>query len=197
MSVFEAGCWTRWASNASIRVSATGYNGSPMSEEITFCQRCGHRLAQKQVEGKTRPYCPACGFVVYVDPKVAALVLVSTDGKLVLVKRGVQPALGRWSFPSGYVDRGEAVEDAAVREVKEETGLDVRLMELVGLYSQTDSPVVLAVFSAEVTGGELCAGSDIREVRLFSPDRLPSLPFPHDEQIVSDWRALRQNHDCP
>ena len=161
-----------------------------MSEDINFCQRCGHRLAQKEIESQVRPYCPGCGHVAFLDPKVAAAVLVFKDGELVLVRRGVEPALGRWSFPAGYVDRGEAVEDAAVREVKEETGLDVRVNGFVGLYSQRGSPVVLAVYSASVTGGSVRPGSEVQEVALFPPDDLPPLPFPHDYRILEDWRAL-------
>jgi len=148
-------------------------------------------MDQRSIEGRPRPYCPSCGYVAFFDPKVAAVVLVSADDKLVLVRRGIEPAMGRWSFPSGYVDRGEAVEDAAVREVKEETGLAVQLTGLVGLYSRRGSPVVLAVYSADVVGGALAPGGDARETASFHPDDLPPLPFLHDDQILADWRDLR------
>ena len=166
-----------------------------MAEQINFCQRCGHRLGRKEVADKVRPWCPSCGYVVFLDPEGAAVVLVSNDGNLVLVRRGIEPAMGRWSFPSGYVDRGEIVEDAAVREVKEETGLDVDLDAFVGLYSRQDSLVVLAVYSAHVVGGSLEAGTEVQEVRLFSLDELPPLPFPHDHQILQDWQALSSDLD--
>ena len=157
----------------------------------TFCRRCGHALAERDVEGKRRHYCPGCGYVDFLDPKVAAVVLATHDGKLVLVRRDISPAIGRWSLPSGYVDRGEAVEDAVVREVKEETGLDIRLTGFVGLYSRTGSPVVLAAYAAEVVGGAMVAGPEVRQTALFPPGRLPALPFPHDGQILDDWRALK------
>ena len=161
-----------------------------MSESISFCQRCGERLAITQIEGHPQKHCPRCGQVVFLDPKVAAVVLVLMNDKLVLVRRANEPAMGRWSFPSGYVDRCEAVEDAAVREVKEETGLEVRLTGFVGLYSRTGSPVVLAAYSAEVTGGVLQPGPEVQETALFHPERLPPLPFPDDGQILDDWRRL-------
>ena len=164
--------------------------GEAMPEEINFCQRCGHQLGRKPIEGTVRPYCPACGYVVFLDPKIAAIVLLSTDGKLVMVRRGIEPAMGRWSFPSGYVDRGERVEKAAVREVKEETGLDARLDRMIGLYSGDESPVVLAVYAGTVVGGSLKAGGDATEAALFSPDDLPDLPFPHDARILRDWRSV-------
>ncbi len=166
-----------------------------MSEEAKFCQRCGHALAEKQVEHRARPWCPACGYVVFLDPKVAVVVLARADGQLVMVRRSIEPALGRWSFPSGYVDRGEAVEDAAVREVMEETGLEVTLDGFVGLYSSKHSTVVLAVYSAEVAGGELMAGAEVTDAALFSPDEMPPLPFPHDDQILGDWRRLMCTRD--
>ena len=91
--------------------------------------------------------------VVYLDPKLAAVVLVSDEDKLLFVRRDIEPMFGKWSFPSGYVDRGEVVEHAAVREVREETNLIVELRGLVGVYSSTDNPVVLAAYAARVTGG--------------------------------------------
>ena len=161
-----------------------------MLSDVNFCQCCGHRLSEKEIENTVRPYCPGCGYIVYLDPKIAAVVLVSMNGKLVLMRRGVEPAIGHWSFPGGYVDRGEVVEDAAIREVREETGLDVQLDGLVGLYSKRDSPVVLAVYSASVIGGSLQPGIEAQEVGWFSPEELPPLPFPHDYQILEAWQAV-------
>jgi ADP-ribose pyrophosphatase YjhB (NUDIX family) len=80
-----------------------------------------------------------------------------------------------------------------VREVKEETGLEVQITGFLGLYSGTGSPIVLAAYAAEVVGGTLQAGHDASDVALVHSDELPSLPFPHDEQILEDWRASRRN----
>jgi len=166
--------------------------GGLVQGDINFCQRCGHRLSERIVEDAPRPYCESCGHVVFLDPKVAAVVLVTSGEKLVLVRRGVEPAIGRWSFPSGFVNRGEVVEDGAKREVREETGLDIELDGLVGVYSSRDGPVVLVVYSATAIGGTPQAGHDATEVALFPPDGLPDLPFPHDGRILDDWRAMDQ-----
>ena len=163
-----------------------------MQEQPNFCQRCGGALAEKEIESRVRRYCPACGFVVFLDPKVAAAVLVEVDGRLVMVKRGIEPAIGRWAFPSGYVDRGEALEVAAAREVREETGLEVRVTRLVGVYSRSGDAVILAAYAAERVGGSLVAGADADEVGLFSAEELPPLPFPHDYDILRDWRSTRR-----
>ena len=131
--------------------------------------------------------------VVYFDPKLAAVVLVSDSDNLLFVRRAIEPMLGRWSFPSGYVDRGEAVEHAAVREVREETNLDVETTGLLGVYSRNGSPVALVAYAARVTGGVLRAGDEAQDARFFPVNALPELPFPHDDQILKDWRKKKQS----
>ncbi|MBI4306655.1 MAG: NUDIX hydrolase [Chloroflexi bacterium] len=153
-----------------------------------YCTACGGLLAAPA--GK-RAICTVCGRVAYVDPKLAAAALVAFEGRLVLVRRGIEPALGKWSFPSGYVDRGEVVEAAIEREVREETGLEVRANWLVGLYSEQGIAVVLAVYDVTVTGGEIKAGLEALEVGLFEAAKLPELAFAHDVRIVSDWQRER------
>ena len=166
-----------------------------MPGEFNYCQRCGEGLEEKRIEGRMRHHCPSCGHVVFLDPKVAAVALV-VDGKgLVMVKRGVDPQIGKWAFPSGYVDRGEVVEVAAVREVKEETGLDVALERLIGVYSLEGSTVVLVVYSAHIVGGEVAVGHDALDVKTFTLGELPPLPFPHDGQIMKDWEEHARTQD--
>ena len=167
-----------------------------MQTDVNFCQRCGQPLSERTIERTSRPYCESCGYTVFLDPKVAAVILVTKGDNLVLVRRGIEPAIGRWSFPSGFVNRGEVVEHAAKREVKEETGLDVKLDGLVGVYSSEGGPVMLAVYAATAIGGTPHAGHDATEVGLFPPDGLPDLPFPHDKLILDDWRTIVQRHGC-
>jgi len=155
---------------------------------VRFCPLCATPLISQPIAGRDRPSCPACGFVHYEDPKLVAVAVIPVDGKLVLGKRSINPRLGFWSFPSGYVNRGEAVPDAAVREVEEETNLVVEIDHLLGLYSEVNNPVVLAVYVAHAVGGSLSAGDEVSEVGLFSPDTLPELAFPNDTRILDDWR---------
>src|SRR4051812_43668218 len=115
-----------------------------MSEaEFKFCPRCATPLVAREVSGALRPACPACGFINFLDPKVVVLVLIEHEGRLLLGRRNVEPQRGRWSFCSGYVDRGEQLEAAAEREVKEETNLDVQVEALLGVYSSAGDPHVL------------------------------------------------------
>src|SRR5919202_2533922 len=159
---------------------------------MRYCPECGHELGWRIVGGKSRPACPSCGHVVFEDPKLAVAVLIERDGGLLLGRRSPDAAApGKWSFPAGFVDRGERVEDAAMREVREETGLEARLDALLGLYSATGNPVVLAVYAATATGGSLAPGDDLAELAFFSLDALPEPAFAHDRQIVADWLAWR------
>lgn len=158
-----------------------------------YCAQCGHALTERVVAGKRRPACPACGAVVFADPKLAVAALIEREGRMLLGRRSRHSASpGKWSFPAGYVDRGERVEDAAVREVREETGLDVRLDALLGLYSATGNPVVLAVYVATPVGGTLTPADDLTELALYPFDAPPEPAFPHDPQIVADWLAWRR-----
>jgi len=141
------------------------------------------------MEGYQRPVCPACGWTYYEDPKVAVAVLIGRDGRILLNRRAIQPGLGNWSFPSGYVNRGEVLEEAAAREVQEETGLDVRVGALFGVYSERGNAVILVVYTADATAGEPAAGPEVSEVGWFAPDDLPTLAFPHDDDIIARWSA--------
>lgn len=163
-------------------------------QEPVFCAFCGGPLTDGHESGF--PVCEKCGRVSYLDPKLAGAAMVEIDNELLLVRRAIQPAYGKWSFPSGYVNRGEKVERAVEREVIEETGLVVTTDWLVGLYSEPDKTVVLAVFSASVMGGELIAGDETLETGTFPCDKLPELAFPDDSRIVQDWlrgRSLRES----
>lgn len=160
---------------------------------MRFCAECGHELGEREVGGRRRPACPACGTVVFLDPKLAVAVLVEDGGRLLLGRRGQGVASpGKWSFPAGFVDRGERVEDAARREAREETGLAVRLDALLGLYSTAGDPVVLAVYAGTTVGGALAPADDLTELAFFPLDALPEPAFAHDGQIVADWLAWRR-----
>ena len=153
-----------------------------------FCQQCGAPTTERERDGRKRPVCDRCGAVTYLDPKLAVAVVIVRDGRILLGRRGEgtrEP--GKWSFPAGFVERGERVETAAVREVLEEVGLTVALGDLIGLYSAEGEPVVLAVYAAGSTEGEPVAGDDLTAVDWFDLEHLPELAFPHDRRIIADW----------
>ena len=161
--------------------------------EDRYCAGCGNTLEMKSLEGTVRPVCPQCSRVVYYDPKVAATAVVERSGLVLMLRRAVETGYGLWSLPGGYVDRGEVVEEAAAREVLEETGLQVKINGLVGLFSEAGHPVVVAAYAAEETGGKLEAGPEALELGFYPLDALPTLAFPRDRLILARWQSLRDS----
>jgi 8-oxo-dGTP diphosphatase len=155
------------------------------------CRECGHALEQRPAFGKTRGVCPSCGYTHFEDPKVAVGVVVEKDGGILLGLRNHEPKLGCWSFPSGFVDAGEVPEDAARREVEEETGVQVQLDRLLGVYSNEGERVIFLAYAGHAIGGHLEAGEECIEVAVFPRDRLPELAFPNDGAILDAWSSGR------
>jgi 8-oxo-dGTP diphosphatase len=155
--------------------------------EVNFCVRCGSALIYSDIFGKKRPACPNCGWVFFEDPKVAVAVLAEVDQKVLLVRRVNDPERGCWSLPAGFVDAFENPEDAAVRECREETGLEVHVSHLIDLYSGREHPRgadILILYQVEITGGELQAGDDADQAGFFSRDQLPPLAFHSTRKIL-------------
>lgn len=147
---------------------------------MAFCIRCGARLEQREVFGQLRPACPACGWVYYADPKVAAGVIVEQDGGVLLVRRVNEPGRGLWSFPAGFVDAGEDPARAAERECLEETGLEVAVtsppLVISGREHERGADIIL-VYQARVTGGALRPGDDADLAQFIAREALPPLAF--------------------
>src|SRR6185436_7304183 len=144
-----------------------------------FCPVCGSALEPRvlKITEPKRLCCSnaACGFVFYLDPKVAVgtIIRVADSGRIVLVKRAIEPGYGKWVFPGGFVDRGEEVPVAAVREAREETGLDVRLERLINIYSYAGRTPVIVVYAATMIGGCLGCDDEGLEARFFEPHEIP------------------------
>jgi 8-oxo-dGTP diphosphatase len=159
--------------------------------EFRFCPRCGGVLGSLRIKANEpeRLVCGSCAFVFYQDPKVVAATIFTLDGSVVLLRRAVEPALGLWVFPGGYVDRGESVADAAIRETKEESNLDVRLRSLLNVYSYPGSPNVVVVYAAEVIGGELRACDESAEAKTFAPANIPweKLAFTSTREALREY----------
>lgn len=159
--------------------------------EYSFCPKCGSALAHRSIKvgEPDRLVCRGCSFVFYLDPKVAVGTIITTGDGIVLVRRAIEPAYGKWVFPGGLVDRGERVEDAAIRETREEACLDVRLTGLLNVYSYTEYPVIIIVYTAEVIGGRLAAGDETLEARCYKSAVIPwpELAFPSTAEALRDF----------
>ncbi|NWG20126.1 MAG: NUDIX hydrolase [Chloroflexi bacterium] len=170
----------------------------PQLQSARFCSRCGATLTTRTVGGRIRPACPGCGFVVYVDPKVASAALVVRDGRVLLVRRRNEPGRGLWCLPCGYAEADEPPDDAARREAREETGLDVTVGRLLGAYHYTDDPRgagILLVYLARDEGATPLAGDDAEAVGFFALDALPPLSHHTHVRALADWAMLVRDGD--
>jgi 8-oxo-dGTP diphosphatase len=164
--------------------------------QYQFCPTCGGQLQTRTLKPGDPPrlVCTACGFIFYMDPKVAVGTIIRTDDEqLVLVRRAIQPGYGLWVFPGGYVDRGEEITAAAVREAREESGFEVRIDGLINIYSYPGRSIIIVVYAATAVAGDLCADEECLEARLFRPERIPwdELAFRSTNDALRDYLAGR------
>ena len=147
-----------------------------------FCPKCGDSLSRRRLKDfePERLVCGGCKFVMYLNPKVASGAVVEYKGGIVLLRREIDPRAGYWVHPGGFVDRGETLEQAAIRETREEVGLDIEILGLLGAFSFQDSEVVVVTYAARATSGEPTVGDESLEVRTFDPAGIPwdQLAFP-------------------
>jgi ADP-ribose pyrophosphatase YjhB (NUDIX family) len=164
-----------------------------------FCPRCAAPLVEKvpELDSRTRRACPACGFVAYVNPKLAAGTVPVRDGRVALIRRGVEPSRGLWSWPCGYVEIDETLEEAAVRETREESGLVVRLDRLLGPYSYPvrapatptlSTGLVIVSWTCAAVEGELVPGDDAVDAAWFDVAKIPwtELAFDSSKRALED-----------
>jgi ADP-ribose pyrophosphatase YjhB (NUDIX family) len=164
-----------------------------MISNPSYCPQCGTALEMRQAGDRERPVCPGCGFVFYINPLVAVGALVEHEGRVALVRRGVEPGRGRWGLPAGYVEADESAEEAAVRETLEEAHLVVELDGLLDAFSYGigDDRGVLLVYAAHMVSGEIEAGDDAVDAGWFGPDELPEIAFRTHRAVLRQWRQAR------
>lgn len=164
---------------------------------LNFCSRCGARLTHGPVAGehRDRSACPGCGFIAYVNPRPVVTTLpITEDGDLVLLRRAIEPGYGAWAQPGGFLEADETVIQGAIRETREEVGLEVEPTRIVGLYSRPQASIVVVAFEAVIVGGAMTTTPEALEVRAFPPDAIPWPDVAFDTSVwaISDWiRTVR------
>ena len=160
-------------------------------EGLKFCPRCAAHLEDRESRGHRRLVCPNCSYIFYLTPAAVACVLAEQDGKLLFVLRRYEPGKGQWCLPAGFIEVGEQPELSAVREVKEETGLDVKITGIYDTWATDEdprTPVISIAFTARVVGGELAAGDDATRAVFFDMSDLPEpIAFADHTRIVSTY----------
>jgi len=157
-------------------MGSKGSDGQAPGPDSRFCPRCGGSLEIRPVGDRRRLVCSRCDFIHYRNPVPAVAVIIPRGERIVLVRRAEEPRRGDWCLPAGFLELDEMPEECAVRETREETGLEIRVTELFGVDIGRDDPrtrVVLIIYLAELLGGELQAGDDASEAGWFGPGGLP------------------------
>src|SRR5574341_2446638 len=160
--------------------------------DFKFCPRCAAELVQEQLFGRLRAVCPSCKWIHFIDPKVAAAVLVAQDRRVLLVRRATEPFRGLWTRPAGFINGGEDPAEAAARECLEETGLSVRVLRIYDIVSGREHPRgadFVIVYQAEVLSGELKAEDDADAVEWFDQESLPELAFRATQKVLKSFSA--------
>ncbi|MFZ5979576.1 MAG: NUDIX domain-containing protein [Candidatus Zixiibacteriota bacterium] len=158
-----------------------------------YCPLCGAQLVKAEVDHRMRLKCPDdnCHYVFYQNPIPAAGAIIVDNDRVLMVKRAHPPKLGWWCFPAGFMEWDEHPEQTTVREVKEETGLEVELTSFFEVYNGHDDPrnnAILLLYLARIIGGKMTPGDDAEEVRYFSFDALPeNIAFESHIQALRDY----------
>lgn len=156
-----------------------------------FCMNCGKELVTRPSRSgqALRQTCPSCKRTFYDTPYIVAATLPISDGRVILVRRATDPGSGLWSYAGGYLEEGETLENAALRETREETGLEVNLTGLLGVYSRPGGRTVTIVFEAAASGENWQCGPEVSEISAFSANEIPwkELAFWTATYGLQDW----------
>src|SRR5215212_7111148 len=158
--------------------------------EFNYCPRCGTQVNHEERFGQVRPVCPQCGWIHFVDPKVAAAVLIEQDGRVLLVRRVNEPFRGMWTLPAGFFNGGEDPAEAAARECLEETGLSVRVTRVLDVISGREHPRgadFIIVYQAAVVSGDMKPDDDADAVEWFRRESLPPLAFRATQKVLQSF----------
>jgi 8-oxo-dGTP diphosphatase len=159
---------------------------------VKYCPSCGNPTMRKFVHGRDRPVCDHCGYIHFEEPKVAAGVLVMQDGKVLLVRRIMEPKRGLWSLPAGFVDADEDPAEAAAREVWEETGMVIEIEGLIDVIHGKEHPngaSIVIIYTGNVRSGKMEAGDDVDGVDFFDLDNLPPIAFEATQKALRHLRV--------
>jgi ADP-ribose pyrophosphatase YjhB (NUDIX family) len=144
--------------------------------DYKFCPKCGENLSSNTIDGFSRLQCISCEFIFYQNPIPAVAAILLQDDKILLVKRKYEPKAGAWCLPAGFLEFSESMKEGLVREVKEETNLDIKVGELFQVCDARDDPrshIVLVVYRGEIINGNLKPGDDAIETKFFPLKELP------------------------
>lgn len=159
-----------------------------------YCSRCGAKLERVMLDDRPRERCASCGAVVYVNPlPVVSSILPNDRREILLVLRKKEPYSNQWCLPMGFAEIDENIQDAALRELEEETSVKGRIIRLLDAETTDDSfygNLAILCYEVEHVSGEVRAGDDALDARFFPIDEVPRLAFPPNDRAVEKFREL-------
>ena len=156
---------------------------------ITYCPSCAARTETRLIGRQHLSVCPGCDRIFFRNPKVVVTALIEEQGRVLLVRRDIEPGRGLWGLPGGFVDWNEHPQDAIVRECLEEVGVSVEPKELLDVEHvvMDEEGIVILPYRARIASGQPAAHDEVQEVGWFSPDRLPPLAFASHRKVLQRW----------
>lgn len=165
-----------------------------VKKDKKYCSYCGGSLTAQEIEGKTRDFCPHCKTVFYENPlPVASAIVINDTREVLLVKRAKDPYKDMWCLPIGFAESGEKIEHAALRELKEEAGIDgeiVRLIDVDTVDNYFYGSLAIVTYEIRKTGGLVTPGDDASEAAYFPLTGLPPLAWSSNEKAISLFRGI-------
>ncbi|HUQ17518.1 MAG TPA: NUDIX domain-containing protein [Candidatus Saccharimonadales bacterium] len=170
----------------------------PPESAFAHCPRDGTPLRPTRIDGRDRPGCPRCGFADFMHVQIGSNCLVEREGTVLLLRLNYGPRSGRWALPGGLVENDETLEEAAIRETREESGFDVALDGLLATWMRPGFPILVVTYRAHITGGELrIAPDEASEAAFFPKAELPPLAeiaWPSTVHGLDAWKAFEPAH---
>lgn len=164
---------------------------------MPYCLQCGHKAETKIPAGDSRPrlVCPACDYIHYENPKVINGCVLVHDDKVLLCRRAIEPRLGFWTLPAGFMELGETMKDGGNRECLEEADATGEGLELYCLYDIPDIGQIHVMFIGALKDGKFGVGEESLECALFSEDEIPweELAFLNVIETLKHYFADRKN----
>ncbi|MCB0210773.1 MAG: NUDIX domain-containing protein [Anaerolineae bacterium] len=186
-------------SDSGEELSLTVEEAASLRQGFTYCPRCRAEMVNRELYGRVRRVCSdaECRFVQFIDPKVTAAVMAEKDGRILMVRRTMEPERGKWCFPGGFMEIGETPQQTAIRECREESGYEVEISRLIDAFYYEDyrGSGVLIMYKGKVVGGQPATGDDTDQVDFFGLDDLPDIAFDTNRQAIALWREGKLSDD--